>query len=55
MEQIVTLHIEKLPGGVYLDIQGLVAQGPTITETLEIDRDLAKKIFEAQSEVPLQN
>jgi len=54
MEQIVNLHIEKLPEGVYLatsdDIQGLVAQGRTITETLEIARDLAKKLFEAQTE-----
>jgi predicted RNase H-like HicB family nuclease len=36
MERIVTLHIEKLPEGVYLatsdDLQGLVAQGRTIQE-----------------------
>jgi len=54
MEQIVNLHIEKLPEGVYLatsdEIQGLVAQGRTITETLEIARDLAKKLVEAQSD-----
>jgi predicted RNase H-like HicB family nuclease len=40
MEQIITINIEKLPEGVYLatsdDIQGLVAQGRTIWETLEI-------------------
>jgi predicted RNase H-like HicB family nuclease len=39
MEQIVNLHIEKLPEGVYLatsdDVPGLVAQGRTIAETLE--------------------
>jgi len=54
MEQIATLHIEKLPEGVYLatsdDIPGLVAQGRTITETLEIARDVAKKLLEARNE-----
>ena len=36
MEQIVRIHIEKLPEGVYLgtteDVQGLVAQGRTVAE-----------------------
>jgi len=54
MEQIVNLHIEKLPEGVYLatsdDVPGLVAQGRTITETLEIARDVAKKLLDAQKE-----
>ena len=54
MERIVNLHIEKLPEGMYLattdDIPGLVAQGRTVTETLEIARDVAKKLLEAQSE-----
>ncbi len=54
MEQIVNLHIEKLPEGVYLatseEIPGLVAQGRTVTETLEIARDVAKKLLEAQAE-----
>ena len=54
MERIAKLHVEKLPEGVYLatseDIPGLVAQGPTITETLEIARDVAKKLLEAQAE-----
>ena len=54
MEKIATLHIEKLPEGVYLatseDIPGLVAQGRTITETVEIARDVAKKLLEAQNE-----
>ncbi len=54
MEKIAQLHIEKLPEGVYLatsdDIPGLVAQGRTITETLEIARDVAKKLLEAQAE-----
>jgi len=54
MEQIITIHIEKLPEGVCLatsdDIQGLVAQGRTIWETLEIARDVARKLIEAQKE-----
>ena len=52
MEHIVQLHIEHLPEGVYLatsdDVQGLVAQGRTIAETIEIARDVAKKLLEAQ-------
>ncbi len=52
MEKIINLHIEKLPEGFYLatsdDIQGLVAQGRTLTETLEIARDVAKKLLEAR-------
>ncbi|MEW6195131.1 MAG: DUF1902 domain-containing protein [Bacteroidota bacterium] len=54
MEKIINIHIEKLPEGYYLatsdDIQGLVAQGRTITETLEIARDIVKKLMEAQWE-----
>lgn len=46
MEKIINLHIEKLPEGYYLattdDLQGLVVQGKTITETLEIARDVAQ-------------
>lgn len=52
MERVLDLHIEKLPEGYYLanseEIQGLVAQGRTITETLEIARDAAKKLLEAR-------
>jgi predicted RNase H-like HicB family nuclease len=54
LEQIAQLHIEKLPEGVYLatsdDIPGLVAQGRTLTETLEIARDVARGLLEAQGE-----
>jgi predicted RNase H-like HicB family nuclease len=54
MEQIVNLHIEKLPEGVYLatseDVPGLVAQGRTVSETLEIARDVARRLLEAQAE-----
>lgn len=54
MEQIAPLHIEKLPEGDYLatsdDIPGLVAQGRTVAETIEIARDVAKKLLETQVE-----
>jgi predicted RNase H-like HicB family nuclease len=54
MEQIINIHVEKLPEGVYLatsdDVPGLVAQGRTVTETMEIARDVARKILEAQTE-----
>lgn len=54
MEKIANLHIEKLPEGLYLatsdDIPGLVAQGRTIAETIEIARDVARKLIEAQIE-----
>lgn len=55
MEKLLNLHIEKLPEGVYLatseDLPGLVAQGKTIAETLEIARDVAQKLLEARSNI----
>jgi predicted RNase H-like HicB family nuclease len=52
MEGTIQIHIEKLPEGLYLatsdDIQGLIAQGRTITEIMEIARDVMKKHLEAQ-------
>ena len=52
MEHLIQLHLEKLPEGVYLatsdEVQGLVAQGRTIQETIEIARDIAKKLIESQ-------
>ncbi|WP_414548039.1 type II toxin-antitoxin system HicB family antitoxin [Anabaena sp. CCY 0017] len=54
MEKLLNIHIEKLPEGVYLatsdDLQGLVAQGRTVAETLEIARDVARKLLEAQNQ-----
>jgi len=54
MEKMINLLIEKLPEGVYLatsdNIQGLVVQGNSITETIEIARDVAKKLIEAQEQ-----
>lgn len=54
MEHLLQLHIEKLPEGVYLAtcerLPGLVAQGRTVAETLEIARDVARKLIEARDE-----
>jgi len=54
MERLIQIHIEKLPEGVYLatsdEIQGLVAHGRTVNETLEIARDVARRLLEAQAE-----
>lgn len=56
MEGTLQIHIEKLPEGLFLatseDIQGLVAQGRTITETHEIARDVVKKLLESQTQDP---
>lgn len=56
-ERMVRIHIEKLPEGVYLatsdDVQGLVAQGRTIAETVEIAGDVARKLLEAQENIQL--
>ena len=53
MERMIKVHIEKLPEGLYLatsdDVQGLVAQGRTVTEALEIAKDVCRKLLEAQS------
>jgi predicted RNase H-like HicB family nuclease len=58
MEHIVNLHIEKLPEGAYLgtshNVPGLVAQGCTIAETIEVARDIARKLVEAQGEDAVQ-
>lgn len=53
-EKIVNLHVEKLLEGVYLatsdEVQGLVAQGRTLQETLEIAHDVARRLIEARTE-----
>jgi predicted RNase H-like HicB family nuclease len=57
MEKVINIHIEKLEEGIYLatsdNLQGLVAQGRTVSETLEIAKDVAKKLLEAQEEQKL--
>jgi antitoxin HicB len=54
-EYIVSIKIEKLDEGVYLatsdTLQGLVAQGRTISETMEIALDVAKKLIESSIEL----
>jgi predicted RNase H-like HicB family nuclease len=46
--------MEKLAEGVYLatsdEVQGLVAQGRTIQETIGIARDVARNLIEAQAD-----
>ena len=50
-EFLITIKIESLEEGGFLatsdNIQGLVAQGRTIAETMEIAQDIAKKIRES--------
>ena len=47
----VRLHIEKLDEGGYVatspDVPGLVAEGRSVTETVEIAQGLARKIIES--------
>ncbi len=54
MELAIQVQIEELPEGLFLatshDLSGLVAQGRTVAETLEIARDVARKLLEARSE-----
>ena len=49
MEVLLNIRVEQLPEGVYLatseDLPGLVAQGRTVAETLEIARDMARKLL----------
>ncbi len=54
MEVAVRVQIEHLPEGLFLatseELPGLVAQGRTVAEALEIARDVAKKLIEARRE-----
>jgi len=53
-EYLISIKIEKLEEGVYLatsdNLQGLVAQGRTIAETMEIAQDVARKLIESYIE-----
>jgi len=53
-EVCLKLHIEALDEGGYLatskDLPGLVAQGRTLAETLEIAQDVARKLIESYEE-----
>ena len=48
------IHVEQLPEDVYLatseQLPGLIAQGRTVAETLEIARDIARRLIEARRE-----
>lgn len=48
------LKVEKLPEGPWLavsdDLPGLVAQGRTVEEAVEIARDVARKLVESYEE-----
>lgn len=54
MSFIIELDIEELPEGLFLatskQVQGLVAQGRTINETIEIAKDVARRILEINNE-----
>ena len=54
MEVAIQIRIEELPEGLYLatsdELPGLVAQGRTVAEALDIARDVARKIIEARTE-----
>jgi len=54
MELAIRIQIEELPEGVFLatsdELPGLVAQGRTVAETLEIARDVARKLIDARRE-----
>ena len=51
MEYRLNLHIEMVENSQYLatspDVPGLVAQGRTVREAVEIAEDVAKKIMES--------
>jgi hypothetical protein len=53
MVQLITLHIEKLPAGVYFatsdDVPGLVAPERTVTETIEIATDVPRILAEVRA------
>jgi len=54
MEVAIRIHVEELPEGLFLatseELPGLVAQGRTVAETLEIARDVARELNEARRE-----
>lgn len=53
-ELILSINIEPLEEGGYLatsdDLQGLVAQGRTMAEAMEIAQDVARKLIESYIE-----
>lgn len=53
-EVLISIHVEPLPEGGFLatsdDLPGLVAQGRTMAETIEIAQDVARKLIESYQE-----
>ncbi len=53
-EVLLNVHIAALPEGGYLatsdDLPGLIAQGRTVAETLEIAQDVARRLVESYAE-----
>ena len=54
MELAIRIRVEELPEGMFLatsdELSGLVAQGRTVAEALDIARDVARKLIEARRE-----
>jgi len=54
MELAIRIQIEELPEGVFLatsdELPGLIAQGRTVAEALDIARDVARRLIEARRE-----
>lgn len=54
MELAIRIQVEELPEGLFLatsdELPGLVAQGRTVAEVLDIARDVARKLIEARRE-----
>ena len=52
MELALRVQVEEFPEGLFLttsgELPGLVAQGPTVAEALDIARDVARKLIEAR-------
>jgi len=53
-EILLNIHLEPLAEGGYLatssDLNGLIAQGRTVAETLEIAQDVARRLIESYTE-----
>ncbi len=54
MELAINIQVDELAEGLFLatsdELSGLVAQGRTVAETLDIARDVAKNLIEARRE-----
>jgi predicted RNase H-like HicB family nuclease len=54
MELAIRIQVEELPEGLFLatsdELPGLIAQGRTVAEALDIARDVARKLIEARRE-----